>query len=105
MAFFYNKKPSSSEAGSYQYDDKRQRKDHINPDYQKNDDCDVCLNAARYYGIEDADKMTKNELKEALSQKGYKYSSMENYESSFNNDAYKANMQNVKNKKKGKKDK
>lgn len=41
----------------------------------------------------------------ALLQKGYKYSSMKNYKSSFNSDAYKTNMQNVKNKKKGKKDK
>lgn len=100
-----NKKTSSPESDSYQSEDKRQRQDHINPDYQKDDDYDMYLNAARYYGIEDADKMTKDELKEALSQKGYKYSSMKNYKSSFNSDAYKTNMQNVKNKKKGKKDK
>ena len=100
-----NKKTSSSESDSYQSDDKKQRKDHINPDYQKDDDYDMYLNAARYYGIEDADKMSKDELKEALLQKGYKYSSMNNYKSSFNSDAYKTNMQNVKNKKKGKKDK
>lgn len=100
-----NKKTSTSESDSYQSDDKKQRKDHINPDYRKNDDYDMYLNAARYYGIEDADKMSKDELKEALLQKGYKYSSMKNYKSSFNSDAYKTNMQNVKNKKKGKQDK
>lgn len=69
------------------------------PDYQKNDDYDSYLSAAKYYGIENAETMDKDELKNELGIRGYKYTSMKNYKSSFNSESYKTNMKNIKNKK------
>ena len=45
--------------------------------------------------------MDKDELKKELDKRGYKYSSMKNYKSSFNSESYKTNMKNIK-KRKGK---
>jgi len=48
--------------------------------------------------------MSKDELKAALNQKGYKYTSMKNFKGSFNNESYKANIKSIKDKnRKGKK--
>ena len=76
-------------------------KTYIAPDYQNNDDYENCLDAAKYYGIENAETMDKDELKKELNKRGYKYSTMKNYKSSFNSESYKTNMRNIK-KRKGK---
>lgn len=79
-------------------------KTYISPEYQGNEDYDSYLNAAKYYGIENAESMSKDELKAALNQKGYKYTSMKNFKGSFNNESYKTNIKSIKDKnKKGKK--
>lgn len=79
-------------------------KTYISPEYQGNEDYDSYLNAAKYYGIENAESMSKDELKAALNQKGYKYTSMKNFKGSFNNESYKTNIKSIKEKnKKGKK--
>ncbi len=79
-------------------------KTYISPEYQGNEDYDSYLNAAKYYGIDNAESMSKDELKEALNQKGYKYTSMKNFKGSFNNESYKTNIKSIKDKnKKGKK--
>lgn len=79
-------------------------KTYISPEYQGNEDYDSYLNAAKYYGIDNAESMSKDELKEALNQKGYKYTSMKNFKGSFNNESYKTNIKRIKDKnKKGKK--
>ena len=79
-------------------------KAYISPEYQGNEDYDSYLNAAKYYGIENAESMSKDELKAALNQKGYKYTSMKNFRGSFNNESYKTNIRSIKEKnKKGKK--
>ena len=76
-------------------------KTYIAPDYQNDDDDESYLDAAKYYGIENAETMDKDELKKELDKRGYKYSSMKNYKSSFNSESYKTNMKNIK-KRKGK---
>lgn len=79
-------------------------KTYISPEYQGNEDYDSYLNAAKYYGIDNAESMSKDELKAALNQKGYKYTSMKNFKGSFNNESYKTNIKSIKDKnKKGKK--
>ena len=74
-------------------------KSYIAPDYQNNDDYERYLDAAKYYGIENAETMDKDELKKELNKRGYKYSSMKNYKSSFNSESYRTNMRNIKNRK------
>lgn len=79
-------------------------KTYISPEYQGNEDYDSYLNAAKYYGIENPESMSKDELRAALNQKGYKYTSMKNFRGSFNNESYKTNIKSIKEKnKKGKK--
>lgn len=76
-------------------------KTYISPAYQNNDDYERYLDAAKYYGIENAETMDKNELKKELNKRGYNYASMKNYKSSFNSESYKTNMRKIK-KRKGK---
>lgn len=77
---------------------------YISPEYQGNEDYDSYLSAAKYYGIDNAESMSKDELKAALNQKGYKYTSMKNFKGSFNNESYKTNIKSIKDKnRKGKK--
>jgi len=78
-------------------------KTYISPEYQDNEDYDSYLNAAKYYGIDNAESMSKDELKSALRQNGYKYTSIKNFKGSFNNESYKINIKSIKDKKKGKK--
>lgn len=79
-------------------------KTYISPEYQGNEDYDSYLSAAKYYGIDNAESMSKDELKAALNQKGYKYTSMKNFKGSFNNESYKTNIKSIKDKnRKGKK--
>lgn len=79
-------------------------KTYISPEYRGNEDYDGYLSAAKYYGIDNAESMSKDELKAALNQKGYKYTSMKNFKGSFNNESYKTNIKSIKDKnRKGKK--
>jgi len=72
-------------------------KTYISPEYQGNEDY---LNAAKYYGIDNAESMSKDELKATLNQKGYNYTAMKNFKGLFNNEFYKTNMKTIKDKNK-----
>lgn len=87
-----------------QFPDGGEGKTYIASSYQNNDDYERYLDAAKYYGIENAETMDINELKKELNKRGYKYASMKNYNSSFNSESYKTNMKNIK-KRKGKDEK
>lgn len=94
---------AKSKYPSYTNADEPLQKNTGDPSDISNDDYQNWLNAARYYGIENAESLNTDQLRDELSKKGYKFSSMKNYHSSFNKDAYNANLKNIM-RKRGKKD-
>lgn len=86
---------AKSKYPSYTNADEPLQKNTSDPSDISNDDYQNWLNAARYYGIENAESLNTDQLRDELSKKGYKFSSMKNYHSSFNKDAYNANLKNI----------
>lgn len=86
---------AKSKYPSYTNADEPLQKNTGDPSDISNDDYQNWLNAARYYGIENAESLNTDQLRDELSKKGYKFSSMKNYHSSFNKDAYNANLKNI----------